>query len=269
MPIQITRRELAIVGASTLPGSETAVPFSARPTESAIGEPKNSRAFPPGFLWGTATAAYQIEGAVAEDGRGPSIWDTFTHTPGKIRNEDNGDVADDHYHRYRDDVQSMKGLGVHAYRFSISWPRIFPHGAGAPNPKGLEFYDQLLDELLANGIAPFPTLYHWDLPQALQDRGGWENRDTADAFAQYAGYLAEKLSDRARHFFTFNECWTFVELGHATGAFAPGLKLPPGRLNQVRHHVLLAHGLAVKAIRARSPAGTQIGPARMSPSAFL
>jgi beta-glucosidase len=170
-------------------------------------------------------------------------------------------VADDHYHRYRDDVQSMKGLGVRAYRFSIAWPRIFPLGTGAPNPKGLEFYDRLLDELLANGVAPFPTLYHWDLPQALQDRGGWENRDTADAFAHYAGYVAEKLGDRARHFFTFNECWTFVELGYATGVFAPGLKLPPGRLNQVRHHVLLAHGLAVKAIRERSPAGTQIGPA--------
>jgi beta-glucosidase len=261
MPIQLTRRELAMVGASTLAGSETAVSFSDRPTENAIGEPKDSRAFPPGFLWGTATAAYQIEGAATEDGRGPSIWDTFTHTPGKIRNEDNGDVADDHYHRHRDDVQSMKELGVRAYRFSISWPRIFPHGTGAPNPKGLEFYDRLLDELLANGIAPFPTLYHWDLPQALQDRGGWENRDTADAFAQYAGYVAEKLGDRARHFFTFNECWTFIELGHATGVFAPGLKLSPGRLNQVRHHVLLAHGLAVKAIRERSPAGTQIGPA--------
>ena len=145
MPIQLTRRELAMGGASTLAGSETAVPFSARPTENAIGEPKDSRAFPPGFLWGTATAAYQIEGAVTEDGRGPSIWGTFTHTPGKIRNEDNGDVADDHYHRYRDDVQSMKGLGLRAYRFSISWARIFPHGTGAPNPKGLEFYDRLLD----------------------------------------------------------------------------------------------------------------------------
>jgi beta-glucosidase len=130
MPIQLTRRKLATIGASTLAGSVTTVPFSARPTESAVGEPKDSPAFPPGFVWGTATAAYQIEGAVTEDGRGPSIWDTFTHTPGKIRNEDNGDVADDHYHRYRDDVQFMKGLGVRAYRFSISWPRIFPHGTG-------------------------------------------------------------------------------------------------------------------------------------------
>ena len=225
------------------------------------GGPRDSRAFPAGFLWGTATAAYQIEGAVAEDGRGPSIWDTFTHTPGKIRNNENGDVADDHYRRYREDVQSMKALAASAYRFSISWPRIFPKGTGAANSKGLAFYDRLLDELIANGIAPFPTLYHWDLPQALQDRGGWENRDTAEAFAHYAGYVAEKFSDRARHFFTLNECWTFVELGHATGVFAPGLKLPPGRLNQLRHHVLLAHGLAVQTIRARSRAGTQIGPA--------
>jgi len=261
MPTRFTRRELAMVGASTLRASETAVPFAARPAENAADAPKDPRAFPAGFFWGTATAAYQIEGAVAEDGRGPSIWDTFTHTPGKIRNDENGDVADDHYRRYRADVQSMKALAARAYRFSISWPRIFPHGTGAPNSKGLDFYDRLLDELVANGIAPFPTLYHWDLPQALQDRGGWENRDTAEAFAHYAGYVAEKLSDRARHFFTLNECWTFVELGHATGVFAPGLKLPPDRLNQLRHHVLLAHGLAVRAIRARSRTGTQIGPA--------
>jgi beta-glucosidase len=261
MPIRFTRRALAMVGASTLGASETPVPFAARPAQRAAGAPKDSRAFPVGFLWGTATAAYQIEGAVAEDGRGPSIWDTFTHTPGKIRNDENGDVADDHYRRYRDDVQSMKALAAGAYRFSISWPRIFPYGTGAPNSKGLDFYDRLLDELVANGIAPFPTLYHWDLPQALQDRGGWENRDTAEAFAHYAGYVAEKLSDRARHFFTLNECWTFVEQGYATGVFAPGLKLPPGRLNQLRHHVLLAHGLAVQAIRARGHAGTQIGPA--------
>jgi beta-glucosidase len=180
-------------------------------------------------------------------------------TPGKIRNGDNGDIADDHYHRYRDDVQSMKALAAGAYRFSISWPGIFPQGTGAPNLKGLDFYDRLLDELAANGIAPFPTLYHWDLPQALQDRGGWESRDTAEAFAEYAGYVAERLSDRARHFFTLNECAAFMELGYATGVFAPGLKLPRGRVNQVRHHALLAHGLAVQAIRARSRTGTQAG----------
>ena len=252
MPTQFTRRQLAAVGASALGASATAAPSGAQPDDGAAAAREASRAFPAGFHWGTATAAYQIEGAVSEDGRGPSIWDTFTHTPGKIRNDDNGDVADDHYHRYRDDVRSMKALAATGYRFSISWSRIFPQGTGAPNPKGLDFYDRLLDNLVANDIAPFPTLYHWDLPQALQDRGGWERRDTAEAFADYAGYVAEKLSDRARHFFTLNECATFVELGHATGVFAPGLKLPPGRLHQVRHHALLAHGLAVQAIRARS-----------------
>jgi beta-glucosidase len=261
MPTRFTRRQVAAVGASALGASAIAARSGARSDDGAAAMRETSRAFPVGFLWGTATAAYQIEGAASEDGRGPSIWDTFTHTPGKIRNDDNGDVADDHYHRYRDDVQSMKALAATAYRFSISWPRIFPQGTGAPNPKGLDFYDRLLDNLVANGIAPFPTLYHWDLPQALQDRGGWERRDTAVAFADYAGYVAEKLSDRARHFFTLNECATFVELGYATGVFAPGLKLPPGRLNQVRHHALLAHGLAVQAIRARSRAGTQTGPA--------
>jgi beta-glucosidase len=174
MPIRFTRRQLAAVGASALGASATAVPSGARARHGAAAGGEASRVFPAGFLWGTATAAYQIEGAVSEDGRGPSIWDTFTHTPGKIRNNDNGDVADDHYHRYQDDVRSMKELGATAYRFSISWPRIFPRGTGAPNPKGLDFYDRLLDNLLANGVAPFPTLYHWDLPQALQDRGGWE-----------------------------------------------------------------------------------------------
>ena len=261
MPTRFTRRQLAMVGASALGAPATAAPSGARPGDGVVAGHEASRAFPAGFLWGTATAAYQIEGAVSEDGRGPSIWDTFAHTPGKIRNDDNGDVADDHYHRYRDDVQSMKVLAATAYRFSISWPRIFPQGSGTPNPKGLDFYDRLLDNLVANGIAPFPTLYHWDLPQALQDRGGWERRETAEAFAAYAGYVAEKLSDRARHFFTLNECAAFVELGHGSGVFAPGLKLPPGRLNQVRHHALLAHGLAVQAIRARSRAGTQTGPA--------
>jgi hypothetical protein len=166
MPTRFTRRQLPMVGASVLGASAIAVPSSVWPCDGAAAGRKVLRAFPAGFLWGTATAAYQIEGAVSEDGRGPSIWDTFTHTPGKIRNDDNGDVADDHYHRYQDDVRSMKALGVTAYRFSISWPRIFPHGTGAPNPKGLDFYDRLLDNLLANGIAPFPTLYHWDLPQA-------------------------------------------------------------------------------------------------------
>jgi len=218
------------------------------------------RSFPDGFLWGTATASYQIEGAWNEDGKGKSIWDRFSHTPGKIKNNDTGDVALDHYHRYKEDVQLIKALGVKTYRFSISWPRIFPQGTGAPNLKGLDFYSRLVDELLANGIEPFATLYHWDLPQALQDRwGGWESRDTAQAFAHYAGYVAEKLSGRIRHFFTINEFTTFVEFGYGTGLLAPGLKLAPARLNQVRHHAVLAHGLAVQAIRAKAQQGAQVG----------
>jgi beta-glucosidase len=227
------------------------------------GEQGNSRAprsLPQDFLWGTATSAYQIEGAWREDGKGESIWDRFAHTPGKIQNNDTGDVALDHYHRYRDDVAQMKALGLRAYRFSISWPRVFPQGTGAPNAQGFDFYDRLADELLDNNIEPFATLYHWDLPQALQDGvGGWESADTAKAFADYAGYVSGKLSDRIKHFFTINELTTIVELGHGTGLFAPGLTLPPARLNQVRHHAVLAHGLGVQAIRASAKPSTKIG----------
>jgi beta-glucosidase len=224
--------------------------------------PSLTSGFPRDFLWGTATSAYQIEGAVKEDGRGPSIWDRFAHTQGTIADNSNADVASDHYHLYRQDVQLMKALGAKAYRFSIAWPRIFPEGSGAPNPNGLDFYSRLLDELLANGIEPFATLYHWDLPQGLQDRlGGWMSRDTAQAFAEYAGYVAERFSDRAKHFFTINECSRLVYLGHGLGIDAPGLKLVEGELNQVRHHVALGHGLAVQSIRARSKADVKVGPA--------
>src|SRR6478735_1775911 len=218
--------------------------------------------FPNGFRWGTATSAYQIEGAVDEDERGPSIWDRYAHTPGNIQDRSNADHANDHYHLYKDDVQLMKALGAKAYRFSIAWPRVFPQGTGSPNPKGLDFYNRLLDELLANGIEPFATMYHWDLPQALQDRhGGWMSRDTSKAFADYAGYVAEHLSDRVKHIFTINECSRLVHLGYGIGADAPGLKLPQQQLNQVRHHVALGHGLAVQAIRALGRAGTKVGPA--------
>ncbi len=217
------------------------------------------RGFPKGFRWGTATSAYQIEGAATEDGRGPSIWDTFSALPGKIKDGSTGAQADDHYHRYKEDVALMKDLGATVYRFSIAWPRIFPQGTGTPNPKGLAFYDRLVDELLKNGIQPYATLYHWDLPQALQDRGGWEKRETAQAFGDYAGYVAGKLSDRVQHFFTLNETSAFVEIGHGNGAWAPGLNLPLGRLNQVRHHAVLAHGLGVQAIRAHGQKGTEIG----------
>jgi beta-glucosidase len=230
------------------------------------------REFPKGFLWGTATSAYQIEGAWNEDGKGPSIWDTYAHTQGKIRDGTTGDVANDHYHRYKEDVALMKDLGATAYRFSISWPRIFPNGTGEPNLKGLDFYNRLVDELVAAGIAPFPTLYHWDLPQALQDKGGWQSRETVKAFGDYAGYVAGKLSDRVRHFFTINEFFSFVEFGHhgaevSVGGgtvaleMAPGLKLAPGELAQVRHHSVLAHGMAVQAIRARGKQETKVGPA--------
>jgi beta-glucosidase len=220
----------------------------------------DSRSFPHDFLWGTATSAYQIEGAWNDDGKGESIWDRFVHTSGKIRNGDTGDVALDHYHRYKDDVQYMKSLGARAYRFSISWPRIFPQGTGPANTKGLAFYDRLTDELLANGIQPYATLYHWDLPQALQDNvGGWQSAETAKAFADYAGYVSAKLSDRVHHFFTINEFSAFVELGYRIGLHAPGLTLPAAQLNQVRHHAVVGHGLAVQAIRANAKPGTKVG----------
>jgi beta-glucosidase len=258
MAVELTRRDLAKVTGSAALGS-----LATNTGEAAAQSRENSasmRRFPDGFLWGTATASYQIEGAWNEDGKGESIWDRFAHTPGKIQNGDTGDVALDHYHRYKEDVALIKSLGAGAYRFSISWPRIFPEGTGAPNPEGLDFYSRLVDELLANGITPFATLYHWDLPQALQDRwGGWESRDTANAFADYSGYVAEKLGDRIRRYFTINEFTVFVELGYASGVFAPGLKLPPARLNQLRHNTVLAHGLAVQAIRAKAQPDTMVG----------
>jgi len=217
--------------------------------------------FPEGFRWGTATSAYQIEGATDVDGRGPSIWDTFAKLPGKIRDGANADIADDHYHLYKEDVALMKALGVTTYRFSIAWPRIFPEGRGTPNLKGLAFYQRLIDELLANGIEPYATLYHWDLPQALQDRGGWQSRDTAEAFADYASYVARQIGDRVGHFFTLNEMRSFVELGYGNGVFAPGLNLPKAQLYQVRHHAVLGHGLGVQAVRANGRTGLKVGPA--------
>jgi beta-glucosidase len=222
--------------------------------------PDAAGAFPSGFIWGTATSAYQIEGAVNEDGRGPSIWDIFSHTPGKIADQTNADRANDHYHLYKDDVRLIKELGVKAYRFSIAWPRVFPQGDGPPNPKGLDFYNRLIDELLANGIEPYTTLYHWDLPQSLQERfGGWQSSTTSKAFADYASYVTERLSDRVKNFFTLNEAGRFLNFGYGWGIDAPGLKLPTGELNQARHHVVLGHGLAVQAIRARARAGTKLG----------
>jgi beta-glucosidase len=239
-------------------------PRDGQPDGHKDGQPNStpSAGFPTDFLWGTATSAYQVEGAVNEDQRGPSIWDRYAHTSGKILDHSCADVANDHYHRYKEDVQLIKAMGVKAYRFSIAWPRVFPEGSGAPNPKGLDFYNRLLDELLANGIEPFATLYHWDLPQALQDRvGGWTSRDTSKAFADYAAYVAERLSDRVKNIFTLNECSRFLYSGYGTGMDAPGLKLPQAELNQALHNVALAHGLAVQAIRAHGKAGTKVGPA--------
>jgi len=284
MSIEFTRREIAKLASSgtlmmsasataTIGLSTSATKASAQPSGDDVAQPLAARRFPTGFYWGTATSAYQVEGAWNEDGKGSSIWDTYAHTPGKIKNGDTGDVANDHYHRYKEDVALMKEIGATAYRFSISWPRIFPEGTGQPNAKGLDFYNRLVDELVAAGVEPFPTLYHWDLPQALQDKNkGWQSRDTAKAFADYAGYLAEKLSDRVHHFFTINEFRSFTDGGYRGAEVqvgggvirleaAPGLKLAPGDLNQVRHHAVLGHGMAVQAIRAKGRPGTKVGPA--------
>ncbi|MDY7102475.1 MAG: GH1 family beta-glucosidase [Actinomycetota bacterium] len=205
--------------------------------------------FPPDFLWGAATSAYQIEGAADIDGRSPSIWDTFSRVPGKVHDGDTGDVACDHYHRWPDDLDLMKGLGLGAYRFSIAWPRVVPDGVGTVNREGLDFYDRLVDGLLERGIVPLPTLYHWDLPQVLDDRGGWADRATAEAFAAYAGAVVERLGDRVRTWTTFNEPFCTAILGHFHGMHAPGRHSLPEAL-AAGHHVLVAHALGVDAIRA-------------------
>ncbi|MGW2830141.1 GH1 family beta-glucosidase [Streptomyces sp. NPDC001286] len=214
-------------------------------------------AFPHDFLWGTATAAYQIEGAVAEDGRAPSIWDTYSHTPGKVAGDDNGDVACDHYHRWREDIGLMRRLGTNAYRLSVAWPRVMPGGDGPVNPKGLAFYDELIDALLEADITPSVTLYHWDLPQALQDRGGWPERDTALAFSEYASVVAERLGDRVSHWATLNEPLCSAWIGHLEGRMAPGLTDLTAAV-RASYHLLLGHGLAVDAIRAAAPSA-QVG----------
>jgi beta-glucosidase len=208
--------------------------------------------FPEGFLWGTATASYQIEGGVAEDGRSPSIWDTFAHTPGAILGGDTGDVACDHYHRYRDDVALMRELGMGSYRFSLAWPRLQPHGRGPLHPGGVDFYDRLLDELHAAGVRPWVTLYHWDLPQALEDAGGWPERDTALRFAEYATVVHERFADRIADWTTLNEPWCSAFLGYASGHHAPGRQDPVASL-RAAHHLMLGHGLAVEAMRSARP----------------
>lgn len=212
---------------------------------------------PPNFLWGASTAAYQIEGAAAEGGRGPSIWDEFTHTPGKVSDGNTGDRACDHYHRYKEDVALMKRLGLDAYRFSVSWSRVLPDGVGAANEAGLDFYDRLIDELLRNDIAPWLCLYHWDLPLALHRRGGWTNRDSADWFAEYALLLSARFGDRVAAWATFNEPGVFTLWGYGEGKHAPGISDFASVLS-VAHNVNRAHGAAVKALRA-GPGSAPVG----------
>ncbi|MGW5397349.1 GH1 family beta-glucosidase [Streptomyces sp. NPDC003952] len=223
----------------------------------AVSDSIDLGAFPQHFAWGTATSAYQIEGAVKEDGRGPSIWDTFSHTPGKIDNGDTGDEACDHYHRWPEDVALMKQLGTDAYRLSIAWPRIVPDGSGAVNARGLDFYDKVIDGLLEAGITPSVTLYHWDLPQALQDRGGWTVRETAEHLATYTTAVAERLGDRVTQWATLNEPLCSGWIGHLEGRMAPGLTDLTAAV-RASYHLLLGHGLAAQALRAAAP-GAQIG----------
>ncbi|MBN2387131.1 MAG: beta-glucosidase [Anaerolineales bacterium] len=214
--------------------------------------------FPQGFTWGVAASAYQIEGAWNEDGKGPCIWDTFCHMPGKIVNGETGDVAIDHYHRYKEDVALIAGMDLPAYRFSIAWSRVMPEGSGTVNQKGLDFYDRLVDELLKRKIEPYACLYHFDLPQALQDRGGWPERQTAQAFADYARIVSERLSDRVRTIITHNEPWVTAAAGYFSGEHAPGIKDPVATFKAM-HHLLLSHGLAAEAIRASAKKPVKVG----------
>jgi beta-glucosidase len=249
------RRRKLILGAAAAAAALPALSWS---------EPRRGRAmprFPRDFIWGVSASAYQTEGAVQEDGRGRSIWDTFCGKPGRIADSGNADVACDHYHRYREDVELIHQLGVNAYRFSISWPRVQPTGTGTPNEKGLDFYSRLIDALLARGIEPTVTLFHWDLPQALQDAGGWQERDTVERFGDYAQILARRLGDRVPRWITHNGTFEHHVLGYGAGVHAPGLTLG---LNSfpVAHHLLLSHGRAVQALRATLQGKTQIGIAQ-------
>jgi beta-glucosidase len=214
--------------------------------------------FPEGFIWGVSSSAYQIEGAPGEDGKGPSIWDWFSHLPGKTARGDNGDTACGHYHRWREDLDLLRGLGVRAYRFSVSWPRVMPEGRGRINPQGLAFYDRLVDGLLERGIEPFPTLFHFDLPLALHHKGGWPNRETASAFGEYAAAVAGRLGDRVNWWITMNEPLVVALLGHLLGTHAPG-RHHPGAYARAIHNLLRAHGEAVRAIRGASPHPARVG----------
>jgi beta-glucosidase len=253
--MKLTRRGFA----GLLGGTAAAFPMRASAglvNEQGAGQ-KNQ--FPKGFVWGSATAAYQVEGAYKEDGKGVSIWDTFSHTPQKVHGGDTGDISADFYHRYRDDISLMQAIGLNACRFSVSWTRIFPNGTGSPNQAGLDFYKRVVDTLHEHSIEPYCTLYHWDLPQALQDKGGWENRETLKAFADFGGYFAKHMGASIKHYMTMNEMSAFVWQGYGRGAHAPGLRVGRKRFVQIAHNVLLAHGLGLSALRAETPSGTKIG----------
>ncbi len=226
------------------------------PASRVVPDPAASLRFPPGFVWGAATAAYQVEGAAAEDGRTPSIWDTFSHTPGRVHNGDTGDIAADHYHRFRGDVALMRDLNLGAYRFSVSWSRVQPTGRGPAVERGLDFYRRLVDELLDKGITPVATLYHWDLPQDLEDVGGWTVRDTAERFAEYATLVARALGDRVAFWTTLNEPWCSAYLGYGSGVHAPGRTEPESAL-KAAHHLNLAHGRAIGVLRSVLPETAQ------------
>lgn len=215
-------------------------------------------AFPKDFVWGCASSSYQVEGAWNEDGKGPSIWDTFVHTPDHVVNGETGDEAVDHYHRFKEDVALMKELGLDAYRFSVAWTRVLPAGTGAINQAGLDFYDRLVDELLKHKIEPYLCLFHYDLPQALQDKGGWPNRDTAYAFAEYARVVTERLSDRVKVWMTLNEPWVAAMAGYFAGVHAPGIREVPAAFKAL-HHLMLSHGLAAEAIRSSAKQPVKVG----------
>ena len=259
MKKRINRRNFTrLLGLSASAAALPAPGIAMLPAAASSNSPAG-REFPKGFLWGTATSAYQIEGATEEEGRGLSIWDTFSRVKKNTYTGDNGDIADEHFHRYREDIAIMRELGVKTYQFSVSWPRIFPTGTGAPNPRGWDFYDRMLDALLEAGIEPYCTLYHWDLPQAMMAVGGWQSQDTAKAFAEYSAFAARHLNRRVKNFITISEVTAFVDAGYRFGTDAPGLKLTNAQVAQVAHNVLLGHGLAVQAVRANAPAGTKVG----------
>ncbi|MDQ3814892.1 MAG: family 1 glycosylhydrolase, partial [Armatimonadota bacterium] len=215
--------------------------------------------FPRNFVWGVATASAQIEGAATEDGKGESIWDRFPSVPGKVVNNDSPAVACDHYHRYPEDIDLMQSLGVRNYRFSIAWPRIFPTGRDNINPKGLDFYNRLVDTLLQHDITPWATMFHWDLPQALEDEGGWRVRSTPEAFAPYANVIVQRLGDRVKNWMTLNEIPCFIGLAYDVGIHAPGAQEPANVVNQAYHHALLAHGYGVQAVREHGGRGARVG----------